>query len=251
MRMTNNLDCRRRMNAHPHPRPTGFTLTEVLVVILIIAVLAAILFPLAKGIRERAQGAVCAENLKQIGIGLHAHISENNGRFPNGKAHTSWLKDDEQNSLGLSWYDAAAKNLGRGNYSKKFNDPDADPLPDVFGCPAGHGKPYHPEWPYTGDYAGNFYLGQENHKVLTMSAVKNPSSTPYVQDTVKQNNFGVGIYASGFSRTADFAFAARHGGKGNILWVDGHVSSLSYEEYMKFANDTQRGGTYNFVRGNW
>ena len=87
MRMTNNLDCRRRMNAHPHPRPTGFTLTEVLVVILIIAVLAAILFPLAKGIRERAQGAVCAENLKQIGIGLHAHISENNGRFPNGKAH--------------------------------------------------------------------------------------------------------------------------------------------------------------------
>jgi prepilin-type processing-associated H-X9-DG protein len=153
--------------------------------------------------------------------------------------------------LGISWYDAAAKNLGRENYSNRFNDPAADPLPDLFGCPAGHGKPYHPAWPYTGDYAGNLYLGQTNHQVMMLSAVKNPTSTPYVQDTVKQNNFGAGIYAAGFSKTADFAFAARHGGKGNILWVDGHVSSLTYAEYMKFANEPKHRGAYNFVRGNW
>jgi prepilin-type processing-associated H-X9-DG protein/prepilin-type N-terminal cleavage/methylation domain-containing protein len=249
--MLKNFHCRHPVNAQSRPRPAGFTLTEALIAIVIIAILAAIMFALVRGIREKAQAAVCAQNLKQIGIGLHAHISENNGRLPNGKAHVSWLKDDENNSLGLSWYDAAAKNLGRENHSNKFNDPAADPLPDIFGCPSGHGKPYHPEWPYTGDYAANLYLGQENHKVLTMSAVKNPASTPYVQDTVKQNNFGVGIYAPGFSKTADFAFAARHGGRGNILWLDGHVSSLTYAEYMDFANDSQRGGPYNFVRGNW
>jgi prepilin-type processing-associated H-X9-DG protein/prepilin-type N-terminal cleavage/methylation domain-containing protein len=239
------------MNAGARRCPAGFTLTEILVVILVIAILAAIMFPLVRSMRDKAQGAACTQNLKQIGIGLHSYISENNGRFPSGKAHVSWLKDDDNSSLGLSWYDAAAQNLGRENYSKRFNDPEADPLPDIFGCPAGHGKPYHPAWPYTGDYAGNLYLGQENHKVLTMSAVKNPSSTPYVQDTVKQNNFGTGIYGSGFSKTSDFAFAARHGGKGNILWVDGHVSSLTHAEYMKYANESKHGGPYNFVRGNW
>lgn len=240
-----------RMNSRSRNRPAGLTLVEVLIVIVIIAVLAAITFPLAKGMRERAQGAVCAQNLRQIGIGLLAFITENNGRFPNGKAHVSWLKDDDNSSLGLSWYDAAAQNMGRENYSKKFNDPNADSLPDAFGCPSGHGKPYLPAWPYTGDYAANIYLGQANHKVPTYSDVKNPQSTPYVQDTVKQNNFGVGIYSSGYSKTADSAFADRHGEKGNILWLDGHVSSLSVAEYMKFANEAKHGGAYNFVRGNW
>jgi general secretion pathway protein G len=239
------------MKTPSRARTSGFTLTELLVVILIIAVLAALLFVIVRGVREKARGAVCAQNLRQIGVGLNAYIAENNGRFPNGRAHVSWLKDESNNNLGLSWYDAAAKNMGRDNYSGKFNDPAADPLPDVFGCPSGHGKPYHPAWPYTGDYAANLYLGQENHKVLTLSAVKNPSSTPYVQDTVKQNNFGANIYSSGFSKESDFAFAARHGGKGNVLWVDGHVSSLSYDEYMNFATDSQRGGAYNFIRGNW
>jgi prepilin-type processing-associated H-X9-DG protein len=226
-------------------------LVEVLVVILIIAVLAALMFPLVSGMRERAEAAQCVQNLRQIGIGLHTHISENSGRFPNGSAHVSWLKDDDNSSLGLSWYDAAAQFMGRENYSRKFNDPNADPLPDAFGCPSGHGKPYHPQWPYTGDYAGNFYLGHADHKVLTMAAVKNPASTPYVQGTVKQNNFGAAIFGSGFSKTSDFAFAARHRGTGNILWVDGHVSSMTHAEYMKFANDPKRGGPYNFMRGNW
>lgn len=239
------------MKTQSRTRTSGFTLTELLVMLLIVAVLATLLFALVRGIREKAKGAVCAQNLRQIGVGLNAYISENNGRFPNGSAHVSWLKDSSNNNLGLSWYDAAAQYMGRDSYSGKFNDPAADPLPDVFACPCGHGTPYHPAWPYTGDYAANLYLGQENHKVLTLSAVKNPSSTPYVQDTVMQNNFGVNIYSSGFSKTSDTAFAARHAGKGNILWVDGHVSSLSHEEYMSFANQSLRGGPYNFVRGNW
>jgi prepilin-type processing-associated H-X9-DG protein/prepilin-type N-terminal cleavage/methylation domain-containing protein len=225
-------------------RPAGFTLTEVLIVILIIIVLAAILFPFVKGMREKAQGSVCAQNLKQIGIGLHAYISENNGRFPDGQADVSWFAGI---TTSRCWYDAAAENMGREYvpYHK------GEPLPSVFGCPAGHGRAYEPAWPYTGDYAANLYLGHPNHKVVTISAVKNPSSTPYVQDTVKQNNFGAGIYGAGFSKTANTAFADRHRGSGNILWVDGHVSSLTYEEYMKFANDPKRGGAYNFIRGNW
>jgi prepilin-type N-terminal cleavage/methylation domain-containing protein/prepilin-type processing-associated H-X9-DG protein len=242
----------------PHATPKtplgtkpGFSLTEVLVVLLIIAVLAAILFPVAASLRERAGAAQCVQNLRQIGVGLHAHISENGGRLPNGRAHVSWLKDDQNNSLGLSWYDAAAWNMGREQYSRKFKDPAAEPLPQVFGCPSGHGRAHHPEWPYTGDYAANLYLGQQTHNAVNLSSIRQPASTPYVQDTVKQNNFGAWIFAAGFSPSTDSAFAARHRGKGNILWVDGHVSSLGYGEYMKMANDPKYGSVMNFLRGSW
>lgn len=232
------------MKPRSRSHPAGLTLVEVLIVIVIIAVLAGISFPLVRGMRERAESTHCVQNLRQIGIGLNAYIAENNGRFPDGSADVSWAPDI---TTSRNWYDAAAENMEREYL--KFHK--GDPLPAAFGCPSGHGKAYEPAWPYTGDYAANFYLGHPNHKVMTMSAVKQPSSTPFVQDTVRQNNFGEGIYAPGFSKTANTAFAARHRGSGNILWVDGHVSSLTHDEYMRFANDPKRGGRYNFVRGNW
>ena len=234
-------------------RHQGFTLTELLVVIAIIAVLVVISLAATRSIREKAKSAKCAQNLRQIGAGLIGYTTESNGRFPNGSLDVSWLKDTDNNPLGLCWYDAAASQMGRGSYSNKFNDPAAAPLPDVFGCPSGLGKASHPAWPYTGDYAANMFLGNPSNpsNPMRLAAVKRPEATPYVQDAVKQNQFGQGIYGSGFSRTANAAFAARHNGRGNILWVDGHVSSLKYEEYMKFANDPKHGGPNNFIRGNW
>lgn len=242
--MSMNFHYHHRMNTRSRIHPAGLTLVEVLVVIFIIAVLAAIMFPLAKGMRERAESAQCVQNLRQIGIGLHTYISQNNGRFPDGAADVSWAPGITTTRC---WYDAAAESMGREYVP--FHK--GDPLPEAFGCPAGNGKPYEPAWPYTGDYAANLYLGHPNHGVTTLAAVKNPSSTPYVQDTVKQNNFGAAIYGSGFSKNVNTAFAARHGGKGNILWVDGHVSSLTYAEYMNLANDPKRGGPYKFARGDW
>ncbi len=48
-------------------RATGFTLVELLIVIAIIAVLAAILFPVFAQAREKARGAACLSNQRQIG----------------------------------------------------------------------------------------------------------------------------------------------------------------------------------------
>ena len=265
MYMSKNLDCHHQMNQPSRLRSRGFTLTELLIVIAIVAVLAAISFPLVTGMRERAHSAVCAQNLKQIGVGLLSYTAENSGRFPNSAS--SGQSSDVSHSNAICWYDAAADAMGREyEYTPKRSE--WKRLPVEFGCPAGYGKAYLNDiadkgesngWPYTGDYAANYYLGRPGSQVETMSAVKQPSATPYVQDTVCQNNFAAGIYVKGKSeetwknnsKTADNRFADRHGGSGNILWVDGHVSPMKYSEYMDFANKPSHGGPYNFIRGNW
>ena len=59
----------------------GFTLIELLVVIAIIAVLIALLLPAVQAAREAARRAQCVNNLKQLGLGIHNYLSQQNA-FP-------------------------------------------------------------------------------------------------------------------------------------------------------------------------
>jgi len=61
-------------------------LIELLVVITIIGILAAMLFPVFGRIRERANRAACASNLKQLIMACMAYAGDNEGRFPPGNA---------------------------------------------------------------------------------------------------------------------------------------------------------------------
>jgi prepilin-type N-terminal cleavage/methylation domain-containing protein/prepilin-type processing-associated H-X9-DG protein len=60
----------------------AFTLVELLVVIAVIAVLAAILFPVFAQAREKARQTTCLSNLRQIGTAAQMYAQDYDERFP-------------------------------------------------------------------------------------------------------------------------------------------------------------------------
>ena len=109
-------------------KANGFTLTEVLVTISIVVVLALVVFTLSSRAINSAQKAVCITNLRGIGNALQMCVSDRNGRLP-GPLNTG------QSAL----YNKDARSLVTyiGPYLEEPRDSDAGPyLISNYGCPS-------------------------------------------------------------------------------------------------------------------
>ena len=60
----------------------AFTLVELLVVVAIIAVLAALLLPALSGARAQARVKICGNNLRQLSFGIRLYADDNNDYVP-------------------------------------------------------------------------------------------------------------------------------------------------------------------------
>lgn len=81
-------------------RRKGFTLVELLIVIAILAILAALLFPAFAKAREKARQATCTSNLKQLGMAMEMYLQDYDESFPYQRT-PCWMS--RGTDTGLCW----------------------------------------------------------------------------------------------------------------------------------------------------
>jgi prepilin-type N-terminal cleavage/methylation domain-containing protein len=101
----------------------GFTLIELLVVIALIAILAAILFPVFAQVRERARQSACSSNMRQLGSALMMYVQDYDETFPHIRFHgiIGAPRSSDKGDRTYCWKNAIAP------YLKSI---------DVFACPS-------------------------------------------------------------------------------------------------------------------
>lgn len=197
---------------HPMAPPRfrqAFTLVELLAAVAVIAVLGALLLPTLSRIKAKADSATCQSNLRQLGISMNLYAVDHNQTFPVPANHASGLP---------TWY----QTLSREGYLESRK---------ILRCPAGNygtdsGSPlsytmtdlpiwYPPSYRRTGEFP-NFFTQKLN----------NPSQWPLLMDGDTPRVFSLENPQE--TSPVRERFAARHGGKANVLMADGHIESVSY-----------------------
>lgn len=107
----------------------GFTLVELLVVIAIISILASMLLPALSRAKGEAKRILCANNVKQLGLGMIQYTYDNSGRYPPGNPNENATR---------TWDSVISEYVGRDLTDDEINGGIITrnmPLNKLFECP--------------------------------------------------------------------------------------------------------------------
>jgi general secretion pathway protein G len=224
----------------------GFTLIELLVVVAIIAILAAILFPVFVTARLYSKSAGCLSNLRQLASAIHIYQEQWDDQFPYGLDPADYYANvfanynspnfsDEQNKAVRDAAKALQDRPDRGGMLDQVLKPYTQTT-EVWHCPADTGVGFLnlPSWPQKFD-SGNTSSYEMYHMSygyrtelallhIKINMLKFPAQIQVLSD-------GAGYWHARYSR------AARKTGDTddstnwhyNTLFADGHCKSINQQ----------------------
>lgn len=234
-----------KQRAHnPFRRPAiraGFTLIELLVVVSIIALLAAILFPVFSRAREKARSAACISNLKQIGLALLQYSQDYDEKVvgvpTNVSITNNWLAPYEPyfKSQQIKFCPSASPHRAAGDYTRTLVALGGDQHHDGT------------KWIYT-------------HRAIPFMQLFNVSRTWFALDgrgsytwTNLYYGRGVGADGSTWQSCSNYCVAAgRHSEGFNAVYFDGHVKWTPRQKvFLKYdGTSLYRGGSDTYYAVN-
>ena len=232
------------MNPHiPATRQSkGFTLMEILVVIAIILVLAAIAFPVINTIGNRKHQAVAMNNMRQLGSAAGSYSAQNDGELPaeDAKGTDTWASAAKPENA-KAWYNALPVILSQKSVAQYATTPQSYySKENILFLPGA-------KYPETDKkltaplfaIAINTKLQRKSEtgeKSARMSQISNPVRTVlFLEQGIKGETKAMKQqpgYDSSPKGSAK-SFVARYNGFGVITFLDGHAELVEGKDILE------------------